>query len=141
MTPIGNTEAGIRPGHHDSVDSRSPSEPFMTVFEDDGQTGYFYALDLRREQGGKIVDAIQIYATNEEYADTSRRALRIMWSPDGCKSGLVLDGNLQAAFDFVGRIGCGLSGFPPPGKGWRRISAQSPEQVAKFFHPERAVDE
>jgi hypothetical protein len=41
------------------VISESGSEPFATVFEDDGETGYFYAMDLRREE--QIVDAVHIY--------------------------------------------------------------------------------
>ena len=105
----------------------------MTVFEDDGQTGYVYALDLGGEHGQKIVDALQIYVAKEEFGDVQERVVRILWSPDGSKSGVELDGELQAVFDFVGRIGCSVSGFPPTGGAWRRIVARSVGKIAEFF--------
>ena len=130
---IGDTETRLRPGHHDAVESRSPSQPFLTVFEDDGETGYVYALDIGHERGAKIVDALQVYVAKEEFGDVDESIVRIRWSPDGTKSGLELDGELRAVFDFVGRIGCSISGFPPTGGGWRRIVGRSVGKVAEFF--------
>jgi hypothetical protein len=131
--PIGNTETRIRPGHYGVAESRSPSQSFMTVFEDDGETGYVYALDLGREHGQKIVDALQIYVAKEEFGDVEESVVRILWSSDGNKSGVELDGELQAVFDFGERIGCSLSGFPPTGGGWRRVAARSVGKIAEFF--------
>ena len=128
------TEAKIRAGHCESVESRSPFELFLTVFEDDGETGYFYALDLTREHGRKIVDALQIYTVKEEFGDVNESVVRIIWSPDGVKSGLELNGTLQAVFDFGEKVGCSLSGFPaPPSDGWRRAPGQTADQIASFF--------
>jgi hypothetical protein len=94
----------------------------MTVFEDDGETGYFYALDVGREHGQKIVDAMQVYTRTEDYGDDGRVPIliRIVWSDDGQRSGLEIDGHLRAVFDFSNLLGCGLSGFPAPSNGWAR---------------------
>jgi hypothetical protein len=48
------------PGHNASD---APGGRFSAVFEDDGDTGYFYGLDMLREAQGvnPIVDALHIY--------------------------------------------------------------------------------
>ena len=101
----------------------------MTVFEDDGDTGYFYALDLRRDHGEKIVDAIQIYTTTEDYGDDDRAPIlaRIIWSGDERRSGLEIDGRLRAVFDFSNLVDCGLGGFPPGMNGWTRRALEEAE--------------
>ena len=38
----------------------APSSPYEAVFEDDGETGYFYGLDTRNEED-PIVDALHVY--------------------------------------------------------------------------------
>lgn len=131
--PTGDTQVEIQPGRQDVVESQSSSRPFMTVFEDDGETGYFYALDLTRERGNQIVDAVQIYLVPEEPGEVNNRVLRILWSPDGDKSALEFDGAMRAVFDFPGRLACSLSEAPPSSDGWRRIHARSPGQIAEFF--------
>jgi hypothetical protein len=110
------------------LDSRSPAGASMTVFEDDGDTGYFYALDVGREHGEKIVDAIQIYTTTEDFGDDHREPIvaRIVWSDDGKRSGLEIDGQLQAVFDFSNLVGCSLIGFPPASNGWARKVVDGP---------------
>ena len=42
------------------VEAQSPTTGFGVVFEDDGTTGYLYALDLGRGDN-RICDALQIY--------------------------------------------------------------------------------
>jgi hypothetical protein len=41
-----------------AVESEPKGSPYSVVSEDDGTTGYFYALDARR-QGAPILDALQ----------------------------------------------------------------------------------
>ena len=55
------------------------------MFEDDGDTGYFYARD-----GESIVDAMQLYVV-ETFKDRDKPAtLQIAWSDDGLKAVLVI---------------------------------------------------
>src|SRR5687767_11687122 len=53
-------EQTIQVGSKVSVEGDSPSTHFAVVFEDDGDTGYLYGLDLSKEEN-PIVDALQIY--------------------------------------------------------------------------------
>jgi hypothetical protein len=43
------------------VEAVAPDSPFAAVFEDDGSTGYFYALDIRVPDQ-QIQDALQVYS-------------------------------------------------------------------------------
>ena len=43
------------PGKPTVVDSASPAGCWAAVFEDDGETGYLYALDLSAEEKGEEV--------------------------------------------------------------------------------------
>lgn len=55
-------EQTIIVGEETFVDSTSPIHPVAVVFEDDGDTGYFYAVD-RTGEGLHIFDAAHIYNT------------------------------------------------------------------------------
>jgi hypothetical protein len=83
------------------------------MFEDDGDTGYFYA-----REGDPIVDAIQLYVV-EAFKDRGKATtLQIAWSDDGLKAVAVIDRYPYAAFDFSARRGYGRSNFPAPAEGW-----------------------
>src|SRR5438046_631967 len=43
------------------VDGDSPAGRYAAVFEDDGQTGYFYAIDSDVEDANPIQDALHVY--------------------------------------------------------------------------------
>jgi len=105
----------------------------MTAFEDDGKKGSFYALDLRREVGKQIVDAVQVYKAKSEYGEGGEGVLRILWSGDGWKSALEVNGNLHAVFDFVGCIGASMFGLAPANDGWQRVPVRSGEEVRELF--------
>jgi hypothetical protein len=127
---IGDIETRVRPGQEATLESRSPAGAFLAVFEDDGETGYLYAVDPSRE-GSKIVDAVQIYVAR---GDVGESLVELRWSGDGNRVALVLDGELQAAFDFAEELGCALSGFPPPATDpWKRVKARSPAEISEFF--------
>lgn len=73
----------LRVGEETFVSSESVCEPLATVFEDDSETGYFYALDLRQEE--RIVAAVHIY-TVENVTDRHRDSeVEIFWPADGWK--------------------------------------------------------
>ena len=95
----------------------SPDGRFSAVFEDDGETGYFYALDLA-QTGDMIVDAVQIYNVANIADRACPSALLIVWSEDGSKCGLLINGYPHAVFDFTARRGYCRTNFPnfPPSK-------------------------
>ena len=107
----------MRVGDEVVLEEQSPSQPFSTVFEDDGGTGYFYALD-HRGQENPIVDALCIY-TVATFAEADREhSVQICWSDDGMKSGLLVDGLVHAVFDFAAKRGFCRIGFPPSVMAW-----------------------
>ena len=63
------------------IQKDSPRGRYSAFFEDDGETGYFYALDLERS-ADMILDAVHIYnvATVVERQESSM--LSIVWSAD-----------------------------------------------------------
>jgi hypothetical protein len=74
-------EQEIKVGESAVLEGPSPSTPFAAVFEDDGETGYFYALDTTQGEN-PILDALHIYDV-ESVSDRHRPSkVRIVWSPD-----------------------------------------------------------
>jgi hypothetical protein len=53
-------ERVFKPGGAVNFASDSPSHPHSAFFEDDRETGYFYAMDLTRSEN-MILDAVHIY--------------------------------------------------------------------------------
>jgi hypothetical protein len=85
----------------------------VAVFEDDGETGYFYAMD--KSWGIQpIVDALHIYNVESVQNAQLPCTVQILWSADGQKAALVIDEFPHAVFDFAARRGYCRSGFPPP---------------------------
>lgn len=93
--------------------SDSPADRFQVVFEDDGMTGYFYALDPALGDQ-PIADAVHVY--NVEQVTDRHRPSRasISWSVDGQVAVLRINEYPHAVFDFSRGRGWCRSGFPPP---------------------------
>lgn len=124
----GHADAKIEEGTAIVLEARSMSEPFTAVFEDDGDTGYFYALDLRGGHAAKIVDGVQIYSVGDG-TGTRTRAIRLEWSADGWRAGLRVDGVLEAVLDFARQRGMCRTGFPPARDPWTRQKALSDHEL------------
>jgi hypothetical protein len=60
MQPFLVAQDAFSPGTPTTIEAPSPSVPLAVVFEDDGDTGYFYALELE-DRDNPIVDALHIY--------------------------------------------------------------------------------
>ena len=106
----------FRPGAATWVASDSALSDFSGIFEDDGDTGYFYAHD--RRPGAGILDAVLIYhVANLRDRDRESDA-EIRWSSDGLKVGLFFNGQLHALIDFDSRVAYGRTNSPPPGGPW-----------------------
>lgn len=103
------------------IDGTAPDGRFAVVFEDDGETGYFYALVRSGpNQQHEIEDAMHIY----DVASVSDRDIPsvfvIGWSRDNRKAVLLINDYPHAVFDFSARRGYCRSAFPPPSvkSGW-----------------------
>jgi hypothetical protein len=98
-------------GTESFVDSVSPNDAFATVFEDDGDTGYFYALE-RRGSELPIVDAVQIYNVANVVDCAKRSEVTIVWSLDGSKSALFLNDYPHCSLRFYCQASVLPDGFP-----------------------------
>lgn len=121
-------------GEGATVISESASEPIASFFEDDGETGYFYALDLRSEK--QIVDAVHVYNVESVLDRSQESEVEIIWSADGWKSMLLINRYAYAAFDFAAKRGYCRSGFPSfrNSSDWQRHSHEWDEEIIGFFN-------
>ena len=125
----------LRVGQPLVVDADSPVGRYATVFEDDGETGVFYAVDTDVEDANPVQDALLVYVvadvTDAELAST----LEIGWSDDGLKALLLINDQPHAAFDFARRQGWCLTGAPEHGANpaWSKAGKQWSEDVEALF--------
>src|ERR1700751_4981145 len=95
-------EQTFKPGDRTSFGSDSITHPHSAFFEDDGETGYFYAMDLTRS-ADMIVDAVHIYNVSNVSDRERDSSVSIVWSADGTQCALLINGQAHAAFDFVAK--------------------------------------
>jgi len=96
----------------------APSHEVSVVFEDDGDTGYFYALAPAASGQLELLDALHIYNAEADLRGTDIR-VEIEWSSDSQRAGLRVNASLWALFDFAAQAGWCRSNFPPPAGKWR----------------------
>ena len=113
------------------VESQSPPGDFGAVFEDDGETGYFYALDFAAGDN-PIQEAISIYDVARVTDRSKPSRLAIRWSKDGRRVGLWINDYPHAVFDFAGKRGYSRSNFPAPGK-WKGHDFAWDDAALDFF--------
>src|SRR5579863_2485243 len=94
------------------LESRPSRPPFRVVFEDDGETGYLYALDDRQDEN-PMVDALHIYDAEDMSDPDAPSVLRFDWSEDEAAVALVLDDHAHAFIDFEASLAMCSSDFPP----------------------------
>ena len=138
------------------IESFSPENKFGVVFEDDGETGYFYAVERDAEgQGMRVLDALHIYEADDEEdqggppgsgAEGVRTGsgdagnsvdgrktskLLLVWSTDWNKCALVIDGFCHAIYDFVVQGGYSINEFPPPNAIWTKGERRLTDELLK----------
>ena len=113
MVPSGEAHE-LLVGQELVVESRPSQPPSWVVFEDDGQTGYLYALDTRRGGDSPIFDALHIYNADDIDDPDRVHRLEFVWSDDERAVALLINGNAHAMVDFAEpRLMC-MTAFPPP---------------------------
>ncbi|WP_334079059.1 DUF2251 domain-containing protein [Microbulbifer sp. M83] len=125
-------EVDFTVGEETILESGSPENSFMVVFEDDGDTGYLYGLD-RSRNGNPILDALHIYNVANVTDKHLPSAAQIVWSGDGNKALLLINGYPHAAFDFLGKRGYCRTNFPPPDEKWTQYTHEWSDEVLELF--------
>lgn len=71
------------------------------VFEYDGETGYFYLYETKRDDGQKVAAAIQVFTGSPDFQEED---VTIHWDASGRMVGLFIRERLWAAFDAETRV-------------------------------------
>jgi hypothetical protein len=125
----------LRVGRPLVVDADSPSGRYAALFEDDGQTGLFYAIDTDVEDANPVQDALLVYVAADVIDAALDSTLEIGWSDDGARALLLINDQPHAAFDFARRQGWCLTGLPEAAvdRSWSKASRQWSDDVEALF--------
>lgn len=117
------------------IESLSLENKYGVVFEDDGETGYFYAIEIDPEtKQQRILDALHIYESDKDVNEKIQSTLLIIWSKDWLKCALVIDEECHAVFDFESQGGFNINEFPPPNSFWTKHDRKlTNEIIQKIF--------
>lgn len=114
----------------------APNGKYSAFFEDDGETGYFYAVDLTQSDN-TILDAVHIYNVANVVDRDRPSTLLIVWSEDESKCALLINNYPHAAFDFAAKQGYCRTNFPNfPNEaegGWSKLDHRWSDDVIAWF--------
>ncbi len=119
-------------GEKVSIFGDSPQGRFSTIFEDDSETGYFYAWDNEKAKN-KIRDALHIYNVENMTDKNIPSKVEIIWSRDGLKSALLINNYPHAVFDFAEKRGYCRTNFPPSDKDWTEFEHEWTDKALDLF--------
>src|SRR5262245_64626289 len=91
----------------------SQQKPYAVIFEDDGETGYFYACTVGKKGAPNILDAVHIYNVKDVIDKDEPSEIKIGWSLNGLQAILLINDHPLAVFDFENQFGFCRTGFPP----------------------------
>ncbi|MBC6608486.1 DUF2251 domain-containing protein [Hymenobacter sp. BT188] len=113
------------------IGSTAANNDFQVLFEDDGTTGYFYAL--RNDAELELLDALHIY----NVADIEDREMpitaQIFWDEAQNTAVLLINGASHALYDFQRQAGFCRNAFPPAQNGQIGSRELTDELVDRYF--------
>jgi hypothetical protein len=126
------TEEKITVGTPDTiVDSTAVGGERSVIFEDDGTTGYFYAVRPGAEL--EILDALHVY----DVANVTDRHIpvkvQIVWDETWMAAVLLINGYGHALYDFQRAAGFCRSAFPPATNGQTLKRELTDELIEQYF--------
>ena len=128
-------ENTIQVGEAFTLAGDSPVTEYAVVFEDDGGTGYFYALDTSQKKR-PILDAVHIYNVSNVVDKDRPSLVQIVWSNDGLKAALFINAYAHAVFDFAAKRGYCRTNFPDvrsSGNEWASFSKEWSDTALELF--------
>ena len=134
MKPFLGAESTIRVGVEAVIESDSPDGKRGVVFEDEGETGYFYARDFLRPELF-FVDALHVYDVAAVVDQERPSVMRIIWSRDFMVAALLINQRPHVIFHFGECCGYAERPFPEadPKSGWTHAVLHS--GLIEHFHP------
>ncbi|MEN0054668.1 MAG: DUF2251 domain-containing protein [Mucilaginibacter sp.] len=88
------------------------------IFEDDLNTGYFYAVETQPQV--KILDAVHIYNVGDVVDKVKPCNIKIVWTEDEQFASLLINNYCHAIFDFKNKAGYCRTAFPESNGKWDR---------------------
>lgn len=125
-------EAKIIIGTPDTfIDSTSEGGTTGVVFEDDGTTGYLYAV--RPGTTMELLDALHIYDVANVVDRQTSVTLQVFWDVAGTAAALLINGYCHALYDFQRMAGFCRHAFPPARNGQALKRELTDELIEQYF--------
>ena len=111
----------VKVGEKKVIPVSAPKGTNGVIFEDNGETGYFYATSSENQKL-TIFDAMHIYSVEGVTDSDEPASVAVLWTSDGLKAALLINEFPHAVFDFEAQVGYCQNAFPPasPDSSWRR---------------------
>jgi hypothetical protein len=135
-SPFLGAEQELIVGTETVIESDSPDETHGVVFEDDGETGYFYARDYSVPEHF-FVDALHIYNSQDVTDRDKACRVKIIWSRDFTAAALMINLVPHAVFDFAQRCGYAKSPYPLPDRSTGWFHSDELSKTRKLFFPQK----
>jgi len=126
-------EETIKIGNDTYFTSIAPVTSYVVSFEDDLNTGYFYAVRINTEI--TVLDALHIYNVIDVIQRDNPSKLQVMWTEDGEIASLLINDYCQAVFDFANKAGYCRNGFPASVGEWKQENSRilTDELITSIF--------
>ena len=125
-------EAKIAIGTPDTfIESTSAAGTVGVVFEDDGTTGYLYAV--RPGTTLELLDALHIYDVANVLDRQVPVTVQVFWDVAGTAAALLINGQCHALYDFQRQVGFCRNAFPPAQHGQTLKRELTDELVEQYF--------
>jgi hypothetical protein len=123
-------------GEETFIESKSSENNYAVIFEDDAETGYFYAIELAKDSSEqKILDALHVYEVSHIPLKKRSGIVKMIWSTDWLKCALLINNYCHAIFDFHSHSGYNRNEFPPPNEIWTQGERKlTDEMVTAIFN-------
>jgi len=118
-------------GNPITLECPSPKTSYAVVFEDDGKTGYFYGLNWENKKQ-PVLDSLHVYDVKDILDPSVSVRVEILWSEDGMKSALTINGFTHAVFNFESRKAYCRNNFPPPDRRFTKSHEWNDEALDLF---------
>ncbi|GAA4001085.1 DUF2251 domain-containing protein [Hymenobacter fastidiosus] len=113
------------------LSSVAATNEFQVMFEDDGTTGYLYALREAAEL--VLLDALHIYNVADVTDRETPVTAQIFWDEAQTTAVLLVGGYCHALYDFQRQVGFCRTAFPPAKNGQPGSRELTDELVEKYF--------
>lgn len=126
-------DSELHVGQGSVIEAPAQVGTFAVVFEDDEDTGYFYALDTA-DEGNPIKDVLHVYDVEDVSDKCKPSNVKIGWSLDHSKAVLLINDYPHAVFDFTAKQGYCRTGFPPQlDYGWSEHAHEWDDAALELF--------